>query len=343
MRVTLDSRTRGYSGRADLWVILGIAIALIVAVVVVLLKLLDQSEKHVATVKEMKVGYSESTWNPRTRDCELSLKRMVEANPDRTDATYEQLNLSLKGIKQIARLRKLETVNFTGSTMKDEWLELLVDLPLKQLNLTATDISNKGLEHVARMTRIRGLTLEELPSMNDESIIILGPLKDLQSLHVRGAKLTARGIKALAAFPVLTDLYISHADANDEYLLALSDLEGLEVLTLDESTLSLAGCSNFKKMKKLRKLFLQGGNIDDKRAAAIARLPNVAAITLAGNPLSDTGLTELEKCPNLVGLDLNECKNITDKGLLHFRRAKPNCKVTHIVGQINYNRSLLSE
>ncbi len=343
MRVTLHSQTRKYSGRADLWVILGITIVLIVAVVLVLLKLLDQSEKHVETVKDMKVGYSETTWNPQTRDCELSLERAVEANPDQTEATYEQLNLSLKGVKQIARLKKLAVLNLTGSTMKDEWLSLLVDLPLKHLNLTATDISNKGLESVARMTGIRELILEELPAMDDESIIILGPLKNLYKLHMRGAKLTARGIKALAAFPLLSDFCVSHTDADDEYLRALSGLEGLAVLNLDESNLSLAGCSNFKQMKKLSKLFLQGCNIDDKRAAAIARAPNVAAITLAKNPLSDVGLAEFEKCPNLLGLDVNECKNITDKGIAHFRSAKPKCRISHVVGQIDYNRSLMSE
>lgn len=343
MRQPFTSRAKNTTGRTDLWIILGITIVLIVAVVVVLLRLLDQSEKHVETVKDMKMGYSETTWNPATRECEISLEREVNANPNRTEATFEQLNLSEKGIKQIARLRKLEVVNFTGSTFKDSWLKHLEKLPLKHLNLTATDITNNGLESVARMKKLQELILEELPSMNDESIRILKPLQKLKKLHLKGAKITARGIKELAAFPLLSDLHISDVDANDDFLSSLSDLEGLKELTLKQSTLSLAGCSKLAKMKTLSKLFLDGCNIDDSHAAALSQIPNVFQIALSSNPLSDKGLAEFEKCKSLAFINVNECKNITDKGLVHFHHAKPNCNITHVFGQAEFNKSIMNE
>jgi hypothetical protein len=340
MKETFESRTRKKCGRADLWIILGITVVLIVAVVVVLLKLLDQSEKHVETVKEMKVGYSNSTWNPQVRECEISLERDVTANPDRVEATFEQLNLSEKGIKQIARLSKLQNVNFTGSTIKDEWLKHLEKLPLNNLNLTATDITSKGLQSVARMKRMEKLVLEELPDIDDESIEILKPLGQLRKIHLKGSKITARGIRALSAFPLLTDVHTCNSDANNDFLLALSQLKGLEEVKLDQSQLAAEGMSYFPKLKRLRKISLQECNVDDKGAAALANLPAIQVMNLANNPLSDKGLACLEKCRTLINLNINDCENITDKGLKHFSSAKPACYVSHAIGREDFNKSM---
>lgn len=343
MSKTTINRNRRKSGRADLWIILAIAVVLIAAVVIVLLRLLDQSEKHVETVKDMKVDYADSRWNPESKYCELSIERDVNANPDRRDAVFEQLNLSENGVKQIARLKKLVNLNLTGSTLSDDWLRHLEKLPLEKLNLTATDITNKGLESVARITSLKELVLDELDGINDQSILILKPLKKLKRLTFNGAHVTADGIKNLTGFKMLKYFHSSGSNANEDFFQELGELKEVKELKLERSSISVAGISHLSKMKNLRTLYIDGSGIDDIRAAAIAQsCGNLEAIALANNPLSDRGLAELEKIKNLMIVNVNDCKNITDKGIEHFAQARPGRHVSHESGKEKFNKSMSS-
>lgn len=98
----------------------------------------------------------------------------------------------------------------------DEYLELMVTQvrSINMLDLDETDITNEGIEHLAKLDFIKELRLKGIRNINDDCIVHLNKIKGLELLHVRGTSITLDGALKLDALKELKQLFIS--DKNEE-------------------------------------------------------------------------------------------------------------------------------
>lgn len=104
-------------------------------------------------------------------------------------------------------------VTFTAvsmrSTFTDEELVKLAPVmeAMVSLDLSSTKVSDKGVEAIAKATKLRMLRLSET-EITDASLELLAGLPELESLNLYGTKVTTAGVAKLATLPNLKRLYL---------------------------------------------------------------------------------------------------------------------------------------
>lgn len=87
----------------------------------------------------------------------------------------------------------------------------------------------------------------------------------------------------------------------------LSDISDL--LHLDLQTISLRNC-----------------DIKEKTIRQLTKFPHLKLVRLDRASLTDEDLRVLATAPALVQLEATSCQLLTPKGILEFKKLKPNCK-----------------
>jgi hypothetical protein len=83
------------------------------------------------------------------------------------------------------------------------------------------------------------------------------------------------------------------------------------------------------ELRGLRTLFLNGKRVTDEGLRAVAGLPQVTDLYLVGDTFTDAGLRHLEAMRGLRVLCLACCPNVTSEGVARFRKALPDCVISH--------------
>jgi hypothetical protein len=113
-------------------------------------------------------------------------------------------------LASLERLQKLHSLNFgggfkaKGAKIDDEGLAILarLDLPeLRMLNLSYnSNITDRGLMEVSRMSGVTSLSLMACPNVTDQSLEVLVGMTNLLWLNLRGCPgVTDAGLNTLAA------------------------------------------------------------------------------------------------------------------------------------------------
>lgn len=126
-------------------VLSAIAVSLIVGVILVVKNLVDQSGRHVNTIKEMRVKYAKSRSIHKKKSI-LQIRSDLERLPNRIDANYTELDLTKEALRLIEKMRSLEKLDISNSNFKNEDLLQLQHLRLNNLQLRETPLSDAGLQ-----------------------------------------------------------------------------------------------------------------------------------------------------------------------------------------------------
>jgi Leucine-rich repeat (LRR) protein len=230
-----------------------------------------------------------------------------------------------------ARFPGLKEIHVEGHSPGDAWIANMVSLaPL-----------------------ITGLKLRLCREMTDERLGALAPLTRLTYLHLGGCKnVSDAGLKALANLTALAHLNLS--------LCTQVTIDGLLPLLPNLISLNLFGCTQLKDdgwglptegpelslrllaqhCTRLETLKLAGGdfNVSDNGLRALAGISRLDWAGL-GQPRDASG--ELRALVTLTHLDLTDCKEVTDKGLLALAAGGlTNLTVLNLAGCNNYKSSL---
>jgi hypothetical protein len=100
-------------------------------------------------------------------------------------------------IRVVSRMNDLRWLLLAGTKVRDHELSALVGLSkLERLDLTATNVTDEGVMHLAQVGSLRDLTLGG-DSITDESIPYLLKLHRLERLDLRGSGVSEEGAKRL--------------------------------------------------------------------------------------------------------------------------------------------------
>src|SRR5690606_695352 len=122
-------------------------------------------------------------------------------------------------------------VDLSHAWLTDHDLGTLALLPdLECIDLSYTKVTDQGLELLAPLRNVRHLNLHYAESVTDLGIAHLKHWSRLESLNVRGTKVTSEVFEHVSGMAGLRSLDVGHSRVNDERFEALEGLDRLEHL-----------------------------------------------------------------------------------------------------------------
>lgn len=309
-----------------MWILGLVTVLILVAMVITVLRLIEQSDEHVDSVKGIKVRVSKSQFARETTESDRILKADFEKDPDREEAVYPHWDMTKSSMKLLGRMRNVTKLSMADSTFENSWLRYIEKLPLKWLELPGTDVDNEGLQHIAKITSLRHLDIFDT-KISGKNLSTLAPLVNLEALAINGTETNDEDLVALKAFPKLRELNVSGTYLTDAGCVELANLQSLQALRIGKVALSAAGMNELKKLKSVHFLDVRDCGLDDQCAEILSTFSSLQQLDMSSNPITDKGLMALSKLPKLYRLSIGECPKITPAGLEKFRAAKPKCIV----------------
>ena len=182
-----------------------------------------KSDANAALLREIFASASESI-PLRARACEVLLHwdvdvPVLKSAPEITDLDLTGTNVTEKGLKHLAGLRKLMTIRLSQGQLSDAHLRVLCEIGLMHtltyqiagssakpvpeaiedivtLALCRSRITDAGLRELARFSNLARLDLSET-RVTDAGLKELARLKTLTTLQLQGTQVTEAGVAAL--------------------------------------------------------------------------------------------------------------------------------------------------
>lgn len=326
----MTSRIRQRSGRLDILIIAVVALLLVAGMIYVVLQLVGHSEEHVDKVRKTKVAYEESLrWRSENGLGESRIRHDLEQNPNRLKASYPDSALNANCLEMIGRMRRLQELKLTRSTVKSSWLSHITSLPLISLGLSGTPITDKAIKHILKIRSLQSLEIGDT-EITDEGLKMLSASGSIQNLSLSvGRRITNDGIKYVSKMPQLRVLELDDAVSLDGKCLAyLRESKHLQYLNLENMKLTREDLQHLTALKHLLLLDLTNCQLDDESFEPITEILTLRVLDIAGNEISDKSLIALSKIP-LVRVVLKGCPNVTEGGIAKLQAALPKCKLVY--------------
>ena len=199
--------------------------------------------------------------------------------------------------------KRREITNF--APCDDIFAQLAGQSGIKQLLLQRTQATDRGLEHVGRMTGLEALYIWDAASITDAGVAHLAGLKNLQKIHIDNSQITDQSLVLLSSLPKIEELSLQSGHFSDEGFLHLKGENTLKQLAAGRGDLQVtdAGLAHMKDFKKLVLLDLQNSKVTARGLEQLKGVPSLKVVWLSGT-------------------------SITEDELKRFREAMPNVSVT---------------
>ena len=114
----------------------------------------------------------------------------------------------------IGALKELRRLDLSDAAIDDEGIRQLVHLPLRELWLQNTNLTDDSAASISQMQSLDFLQLNAT-SLSDSFLRQLAALPELESLGLRGTGVTSAGMQFLARHPRLKDLDVYSTEVDD--------------------------------------------------------------------------------------------------------------------------------
>jgi hypothetical protein len=174
-------------------------------------------------------------------------------------------------LKHIAIFGELRALNLSDADIDDASLELIMHLPLTELWLQNTKITDDSAATLSKLNRLEFLALNAT-SLSDRFLEDLKTLPSLRILGLRGSHIEGRGLQYLSRHPKLEQLDVYSTEVDDDAVASLLTSTSIEQLGLSMTKVS-------------SRIFEQ-----------LANFPNLSKVDLSGNRTISTDMVlEFEK------------------------------------------------
>lgn len=169
---------------------------------------------------------------------------------------YGKMEFSQSALRQLFRLRKLETLIIPGDLFPVEGLPLP---RLLTLELQGPDVTDADMRRVAECRNLRTLYLTQT-RIGNEGLKSLGSLQQLRKLQLSGGYVTHAGLRHLQSLPRLSELSIFGDPLPDAILAPLSQIKPLSRLSVVIQEVNREELLRLKDLPRLRALTLIGAS-----------------------------------------------------------------------------------
>jgi hypothetical protein len=230
------------------------------------------------------------------------------------------------GFRQLSRMPQLQRLNVTGTNITDRGLEVLRQLPNLQVfemnwHPRVTDEGMQSLRHCHQLECV------DLMGSNtgDGTIAVLQGKTKLRAFK-SGKLVTDHGMRLLQGIPVFAsgergELLID-GPFTDEGLSALVPLVGVEALDIfwHATTITSAGFAHLAQMPHLGLLGADGELADDVAMQHIARMPRLRKLRAQEATATDAGFEALGTSQTLESFWGRQCEHFGNRGFRAFSR-----------------------
>lgn len=210
---------------------------------------------------------------------------------------------------------KVKYLNLSGQKeITDGNLASLEQFPqLKWLDLSSTEITNRGLSSLKSLKKLKHLYLKKCPWITDASLRSIRELHDLVDLQLaENVKISNEGLKHLQDMTGLTRLSLESTGIKDAALSAIEKLTSLEFLDLSYTDINDSALASLCVLYNLKSLSLIGcRQITDRGMAHLQSVDSLEYLRLADTKVTDKGLAYLRRLENLEEVDVGRCWQIT--------------------------------
>lgn len=157
--------------------------------------------------------------------------------------------LTGSGLRHLAGLKELTSINLYTTGVQGEYLRYLSDLPnLRSLRTSQTTMTDEGMPHIAKITSLEQLTMSNT-TITDVALPYLDSLVNLKGLDIsENPCLTDQAIKQLQKHPDLEYVRVGNNNVSDECLPSLEGFAHLRILSIDRTFISLDGLARLQKV-----------------------------------------------------------------------------------------------
>jgi hypothetical protein len=168
------------------------------------------------------------------------------------DANHVE-NLSDRDLQEIGKLKSVKQLLLSNTDTTDKGLQYIAtSMPqLLHLDLCATMITARGLDSLRSLTALKKLELDYL-STKGTDLAGLVPMTHLQFLAIARAQLTDNAMKNLGKVTSLVRLKVAKNAITDEGVFYLANLKNLQDLDLNETRVTKRCLPSLQKMTRLR-------------------------------------------------------------------------------------------
>lgn len=172
------------------------------------------------------------------------LKKLQKLQQLRLDGT----GLQGADLEDISRaLPTLQALSLEGLSIDTGVHHLTLLTKLHKLNLGSSDISDQGLEHIAKISSLQSLFLWHTSNISKAGVAKLKRLPQLRNLYVEGTPLDDDIMPSLAQFPRLANLWVVNLPITDKGFKRLRKSKSIQTIWAKGSNISSTGIRKLKK------------------------------------------------------------------------------------------------
>lgn len=230
----------------------------------------------------------------------------------------------------LAHFRGSPLEQFSCNQLTDEGARMLSGFStLRDVSLSGSLITGRGLAAIARLPRLQRLDLTGCSELIDADFSALGDIYDLDSLELGQTAAGDRAAAALARLNNLRHLRIGSEHLSDAGLRKLCEVVSLHTLTIapEATELSDAAFADLWRLTNLRSFGVAAPHVSGSGLASLNELPHLEWMNLEGTGIADAALEHAAASQSLRRLSVGGWQNggppaVTDTGLLHLAVAR---------------------
>jgi len=210
------------------------------------------------------------------------------------------------------KIKGLKSLELCYSSVRDSHITKLTFLPaLEELNLDSCPIGDDSIAHLAENLVVPNLNSLDLADtdLTDHGMVHMAKFTKLKRLSLFYCNISNRGLRHVAKLTCLEVLNLDSRDISDEGLSHLRNLHNLKSLDIFSGRITDLGCGHIAKIKSLETLELCGGGVGDHGCTLLATLDRLTSLNLSQNErLSNRGAAALAALSNLKTLNLSNTR-----------------------------------
>lgn len=209
-------------------------------------------------------------------------------------------NVTDGAMDRISKLPALSELSVVGTRVTDAGLANLSQMPLTSLSLNGPQITDAGMQSVAKIVTLRHLQVGS-KNVTNAGLTALRNLRQMQNLQLWGTNVTDDGLKHLTDWKELQTLDFSDTPVTGAFLQSL-DGEKIETLYMIGTQLDEANLKYLRGWPRLRNLAIgihgmpgEQPDVSDACVPFLLNLPALQNLNLRSNQLSDEAVQRLKK------------------------------------------------
>ncbi len=188
-----------------------------------------------------------------------------------------------------------------------------------QVDFREKTVSTEDLEELKKLQKLESILCTG-SNISDGELKVIGEIKGLKNLDLRGCKVSNKGLAHLVNLSELKALRLSGSSGvttvDDDGMQYIGKLTNLKALLLDFLWISGEGLAQLKELSTLEELYLASTLVGDEDLQQLALFPNLKKLRISKLAnVTGAGLAHVKQLEHLIDLDLSENSSLFDTDL----------------------------